>query len=79
MARIEEGGLRIGCCAHLTMSDDQFDTMPERTRRNLLTRVYFVDTPKYSYCLGARGNLWTLCRRPRGNTDATPITIDEWV
>ena len=65
MNRIDEGGLKLGCCSTLTMSDTQFEAMPEKMRRNLFERVYFVKTPKYQYALGANGNWWILCRRDR--------------
>lgn len=71
--------LNIGCCAHLTMSDGQFDSMSDRTRRNLFEKVYFVDTPKYHYCLGALGNLWTLSRWDRNGDHKDHIIIDKWV
>lgn len=70
-------GLNLGCCSHLTMSDEQFDQMSDRMRRNLFERVYFVDTPKWSYCLGAIGNWWTLARRPRGSKEEFTL-IDKW-
>ena len=72
-----ENEVRLGCCAHLSMSDGQFGSMSDRMRRNLFERVYFLDTPTYSYSLGAQGNLWVLFRRPRGSKESGTI-IDRW-
>jgi hypothetical protein len=76
--RIDEGGLRLGCCSHLSMSESQFNGMSEKMRRNLFERVYFVETPRYSYCLGAMGNLWTLVRYDRGFIEGTNVIVDKW-
>lgn len=51
----------------LVMSDAQFDSLSERTRRDLIKRVWLITTNKYQYSLGSNSisNCWLLIRKER--------------
>jgi hypothetical protein len=46
----------------LKLTDAQFDALDIKTRRSMIEQLMFINTPKYQYCIGAQGNLWTMVR-----------------
>lgn len=47
---------------HLTLTQKQYDEMDENTRRSIIQQVFFINTAKYMYCIGAQGRYWTIVR-----------------
>lgn len=70
--RTDNAGIEL---RQLVMSDDQFDSLSERTRRDLIKRVWLITTNKYQYSLGANSawNCWLLIRKER----YSPVVQDD--
>ena len=46
----------------LKLSEKQFEGLDISTRREMIRQLMFIDTHQYRYCIGAKGNLWTMVR-----------------
>lgn len=68
----------IGVKGRIKLTDKQFDGMEQETRREIMKQLMLVDTPKYLYSLGVKGNLWVISRTHRDDPDVVDV-VDEWV
>ncbi len=55
----------------LKLSDKQFDSLEQDTRRSIMQQLMFVQTPLHNYSLGASGNWWTMIRRDQNESIGT--------
>lgn len=62
----------------IKLTDKQVESMDKELWRSLMTQMMLIDTPKYLYSLGARGNLWVISRTHREDPEVVEVT-DEWV
>lgn len=67
----------------LKLTDKQFEALDIETRRSMIFQLMFIDTPKYQYCIGAHGQLWTMVRyewKHSGEVDKdTSVIVDKWL
>lgn len=75
----KEGNMK----ARLKLTDSQFEALDTDTRRSMICQLMFIDTPKYQYCIGANGELWTMVRydwKCAGEVDKdTSTVVDKWL
>lgn len=81
-----------GMIRAIKFSQAQVDSMDQGTFRKLIEQVFFIETPRYFYSLGAQGAWWTVFRKDMGDLvgrdrksqipefaeDAKAEIIDRW-
>lgn len=68
----------ISVKGRINLTDKQVEAMDRETWRSLMLQLMLIDTPRYLYSLGAKGNLWVISRIHRDDPEVKEVT-DQWV